>query len=105
LPILPIKPQGDKVSRAHAVAPMVESGKVCVPESAALLSDFLDELTSFPAAPHDDMVDAFTQALNYMRGSGMDWETFRAMASQHARKHGSASPRCSALRFDAQQRQ
>jgi predicted phage terminase large subunit-like protein len=40
LPILPVKPQGDKVSRAHAVSPLVESGRVCVPESAAWLNDF-----------------------------------------------------------------
>ena len=74
MPILPVKPQGDKVSRAHAVSPLVESGRG---ERAALvarwLNDFIDELTSFPAAAHDDMVDAFTQALGYMRGSSFDW--------------------------------
>ena len=31
LPILPVKPQGDKVSRAHAVSPLVESGRVVLP--------------------------------------------------------------------------
>ena len=78
LPILPVKPQGDKVSRAHAVSPLVESGRVCIPESAAWLSEFLDEVTSFPSAPHDDQTDAFTQALNYLRGSSFDWAEFRA---------------------------
>jgi predicted phage terminase large subunit-like protein len=70
LPILPIKPQGDKVSRAHAVSPLVESGRVFLPTDAAWLADFIDEMTSFPAAPHDDQVDAITQALNYLRGDG-----------------------------------
>ena len=84
LPILPVKPQGDKVSRAHGISPLVESGRVCIPESAAWLADFLDELTSFPAAPHDDMVDAFTQALSYMRGSGFDWADFRRTQEQFA---------------------
>jgi predicted phage terminase large subunit-like protein len=70
LPILPVKPMGDKVSRAHAVSPLVESGRVFLPTDAAWLADFLDEMTSFPAAPHDDQVDAITQALNYLRGDG-----------------------------------
>ena len=42
---------------------------------------------SLPCAQHDDMVDAFTQALNYMRGSGMDWETFRALVHQQRAYH------------------
>jgi hypothetical protein len=42
---------------------------VFIPEQASWLSDFIDELTSFPAAPHDDMVDATTQALAWMRGN------------------------------------
>jgi predicted phage terminase large subunit-like protein len=67
LPILPVKALGDKVSRAHAVSPLVESGRVFIPDSASWLRDFLDEVTSFPAAPHDDQVDAMTQALGYMR--------------------------------------
>ena len=67
LPLLPVKPLGDKVARAHAVSPLVESGRVFLPDSAAWLRDFLDEITSFPAAPHDDQVDAMSQALNCLR--------------------------------------
>lgn len=73
LPILPVKPQGDKVSRAHAVSPLVESGRVYLPANASWLADFMDEATSFPAAPHDDMVDAFSQALNYLRGDRREY--------------------------------
>ena len=61
LPILPVKPQGDKVSRAHAVSPLVESGRVVLPESAPWLNDFIEDVISFPAAPHDDQVDALCQ--------------------------------------------
>lgn len=67
LPILPIKPDGDKVSRASAVTPLIESGRVYLPESAHWLTDFLDELAAFPAGVHDDAVDSTTQALNYFR--------------------------------------
>ena len=73
LPVLPVKPMGDKLSRAHAVTAMVESGRVMLPESAAWLLDFLDELSSFPTAAHDDVVDAFTQAIGYLkRGAESD---------------------------------
>jgi predicted phage terminase large subunit-like protein len=85
LPILPVKPQGDKVSRAHAVSPLVESGRVCIPDSAPWLADFLQEVTSFPAAPHDDQVDAFTQALNWVRGSGYDYEGLRSVGAMQER--------------------
>lgn len=68
LPVLPVKPLGDKGSRAAAVSPLVESGRVYLPAAAAWLSDFMDEAYSFPAAPHDDLVDAMSQALNYLRG-------------------------------------
>jgi len=93
LPILPVKPQGDKVSRAHAVSPLVESGRVVLPESATWLADFIDEIISFPAAPHDDQVDALTQALSYLRGSYFDsaeWQQVGAMqlAYHAARRRG-----------------
>jgi hypothetical protein len=67
LPLLPVKPLGDKVARAHAVSPLVESGRVFLPDQASWLREFLDEVTSFPAAPHDDQVDAMSQALGYLR--------------------------------------
>ncbi|HUY28568.1 MAG TPA: phage terminase large subunit [Candidatus Binataceae bacterium] len=70
LPILPVRPQGDKVSRAHAVSPLVESGRVFLPESATWRDELLDEVTSFPAAAHDDQVDSMTQALAWLRGQG-----------------------------------
>jgi predicted phage terminase large subunit-like protein len=67
LPILPVKPLGDKQARAHAVSPLVESGRVFIPDQAPWREQFLDELTSFPSAPFDDCVDAATQALAYLR--------------------------------------
>jgi predicted phage terminase large subunit-like protein len=67
LPIKAIKVDRDKVSRANAITPLIESGRVYLPQAAAWLADFLDEISSFPAAAHDDMVDAFTQALGFVR--------------------------------------
>jgi len=81
LPLLPVRPLGDKVARAHAVSPLVESGRVFLPDQASWLRDFLDEVTSFPAAPHDDQVDAMTQALNYLREN--QYEPFRYTPPRH----------------------
>jgi len=69
LAIDPIKVDSDKVTRATAVTPLIEAGRVYLPEGADWLADFLEEVSSFPSAPHDDMVDAFSQALNYVRES------------------------------------
>ena len=69
LPVLPVKVDRDKESRAHAVTPLVEAGRVFLPEAAEWVANFLDEVSSFPAAQHDDMVDSMTQALNYLRES------------------------------------
>jgi len=67
LPIVPIKVDSDKMSRAQSVTPLIEAGRVYVPESAPWLNDYLDEMAGFPAAAHDDCVDSTTQALNYVR--------------------------------------
>jgi len=67
LPIIPVKVDADKQARAQAVTPLVEAGKVFLPQSAPWLNDFIDELASFAAGTHDDMVDSTTQALNYLR--------------------------------------
>jgi len=70
LPVTPVKVDRDKVSRATAVTPLLESGKVFLPSGAPWLSNFIDEHSNFPAGRHDDCVDTTTQALNFLRGSG-----------------------------------
>ena len=37
-----------------------------LPSHCPWVNDFLDQFTAFPNAPHDDMVDACSQALNRM---------------------------------------
>jgi predicted phage terminase large subunit-like protein len=71
LPIHPVKVDADKVTRAHACAPLVEAGKVLLPKSAPWLAEFLDELSQFPSGAHDDIVDSVTQALNFLRASNL----------------------------------
>lgn len=69
--------RADKVTRVHAVAPIIESGRVYLPESKknpghppAWVDPLMHELLAFPNAEHDDMVDSLTQALIYLRDAG-----------------------------------
>lgn len=66
-PIIAVKADRDKESRAAAVTGYFEAGRVLFPEGASWLADLEDELAGFPGALHDDQVDALTQALNRMR--------------------------------------
>lgn len=67
LPVLPIKVDADKVTRANAITPSIEAGRVFLPESAPWLADFVEELAEFPNGSFDDQVDSVSQALNYLR--------------------------------------
>lgn len=64
--VIPVKPEGGKVTRANAVSPSIESGHVHLPRFASFVDDFVAECSAFPNAAHDDQVDAMTQALNRM---------------------------------------
>jgi predicted phage terminase large subunit-like protein len=73
--LVPINPTESKIARAEAVSPFVEAGNVHVPSPSLCpwAGDFIEELTSFPSAAHDDQVDAATQALQrlMLRGGGL----------------------------------
>jgi len=66
--IIPVKPDGSKESRAHAVTALFEGGNVVLPHpsEAPWIGDFKAELLSFPAGAHDDQVDACTQAIRWL---------------------------------------
>ena len=67
LPIVPIRVDSDKVSRAQAITAIVEAGNVYLPDEAPWLDDFVMEMAAFPSGVYDDVVDSTTQALNYFR--------------------------------------
>jgi predicted phage terminase large subunit-like protein len=56
-------PKASKEARASIAAACCEAGNVHVPEGAPFVSDFIEELASFPAGAHDDQVDAMSQML------------------------------------------
>lgn len=71
LSIVPIKVDSDKAARAFAVTPVIESGRVFLPEGGDWIADYVMTMGTFPNGAHDDDVDSTTQALGYLtRGGG-----------------------------------
>ncbi|MHB8736495.1 MAG: phage terminase large subunit [Terriglobales bacterium] len=66
-PLFAMEPNADKVIRMSTETPMIEEGRLYLPDAAPWSLDFEAELTTFPAAPHDDQVDALSQLLRYLR--------------------------------------
>ena len=67
LPIKGIQVTSDKITRAHLAVPLIEAGRVFIPNSAPWLADFLNETQEFPMAKHDDIVDSMNQAILHLR--------------------------------------
>lgn len=72
--LIGINPDGGKESRAAAVAPLIEAGNVRLPtpDEQPWIEDTLLEFVTFPAAKHDDRVDAASQALNWLQSKRRD---------------------------------
>ena len=70
IPLVPVRPRLGKKERMMQETPVIEQGKVFLPTAAPWLKDFRHELLYFPNGKHDDMVDAFSQLLWYVRITG-----------------------------------
>lgn len=66
LNVVGVIPKQDKESRLMSVSPMIEAGRVLLPQDAPWLADFRRELTLFPRARHDDQVDSLSQFLKWL---------------------------------------
>jgi predicted phage terminase large subunit-like protein len=64
VPILPIKRDRDKVSRAFDAAPFIESGNVLLPRWTPWLEAFVTEAEAFPSGAHDDQLDPMFDAIH-----------------------------------------
>jgi predicted phage terminase large subunit-like protein len=63
--IIPVNPEGGKVTRAQSISPLIEAGNVLLPHPGFMpwVNDLLEECAAFPNGAHDDQVDAMTQVL------------------------------------------
>jgi predicted phage terminase large subunit-like protein len=75
IPIRAIQRNIDKVSRANDCTPMIESGRVFLPDDAPFLSDLLAEAAQFPNGSHDDTLDPLMDAIqeNLINSSVVDY--------------------------------
>jgi predicted phage terminase large subunit-like protein len=82
-------PEGDKTMRLHAQTATMENGFVHLPRDAHWLADYLHELTTYPAARHDDQVDTTSQALAWTKQRPGGWgmlEYYRQLAEGQTRR-------------------
>lgn len=63
--VVPWSPHTSKVARAEVVAPQFQAGNIWLPHPsiAPWVSDYIEELATFPAGLNDDQVDMTSQAL------------------------------------------
>lgn len=67
--VIGINPEGGKVARGYAIQPEHEAGNLHLPDPsiAPWVEEVIGEASAFPAGAHDDDVDAFTQAINWLK--------------------------------------
>jgi predicted phage terminase large subunit-like protein len=69
--VIGVNPEGGKIARAQATAPLWEAGSIELPDPQVFgcpwIEDYIHNICTFPKAAHDDDVDATSQALIYMR--------------------------------------
>tara|TARA_B100000780_G_scaffold276848_1_gene246258 strand:- start:617 stop:1375 length:759 start_codon:yes stop_codon:yes gene_type:complete len=73
----------DKVSRVHAITPLIESGRVYLPKGAPWFDDFIEETLSFPSGTHDDQVDAMSMGLDILSRTTINPDQAFGMLSGH----------------------
>lgn len=62
--VRPLTPDKDKVTRALPAGQVMKNHQVFFPKEAAWLPDWVDELSKFDNAAHDDQVDTFSYAVD-----------------------------------------
>lgn len=73
--LIPVNPQGGKVARINAVAPLIEAGNVYLPHPQLFpwVWEFIERAAAFPNAAHDDEEDALSQALLRLKRHDVTW--------------------------------
>lgn len=74
--IIPYKVVHDKVARVNAILPLIEGGRIFLPDQSEWLDTFIDESVSFPSGNHDDQVDAATIAIDVLSRTNVSPESW-----------------------------
>lgn len=66
-----INPTKDKITRAHSIVPVFSAGTVYAPVNLTWCDDIITQCELFPKDDHDDYVDTVTQAIKWLRDTGI----------------------------------
>jgi predicted phage terminase large subunit-like protein len=69
-------PTLDKQTRMQVTSPIIEAGRVYLPQEAPWLGAFLSEVLAFPQSATDDQIDSLSQFLDWTKNQGVfevDW--------------------------------
>ena len=64
--VIPYRAGKDKESRVNAITPIIQGGRVFLPEAAPWLDEFLREAEQFPLGSFDDQIDAATMGIDIL---------------------------------------
>lgn len=70
LPVVPMKPQGDKRARLQVVAPYIKNGTVLFPRSGC--EELLGQMFNLGVESHDDLNDACVYLIQGLANQGLD---------------------------------
>jgi predicted phage terminase large subunit-like protein len=70
LPVIPMKPQGDKRARLQVVAPYIKNGTVLFPRSGC--EELLGQMFNLGVESHDDLNDALVYLLQGLVSQGLE---------------------------------
>ena len=74
--VIPYKVVHDKVSRTNAILPLIEGGRIFLPDNAPWLDAFIEEAVTFPNGNHDDQVDAAVIAIDVLSRTAVSPDAF-----------------------------
>ena len=70
LPVVPIKPSGDKRARLQVVAPLIRNGTVLFPRHGC--EDLLGQIFDLGVSSHDDECDSCVYLLTGFMNQGLE---------------------------------
>lgn len=83
--VIPYRAGKDKEARVHAITPIIQGGRVFLPENAPWLEAFLRECEQFPLGSFDDQIDCATMGIDILSRTAISPEdAFGASTSEQS---------------------
>ena len=92
----------DKVARVQSILPLIEGGRVYLPETAPWLDDFTEETQTFPNGRNDDQVDTLSMCLDILSRTALTPEMLSLHVDVGQSLNTLAAPQSDWDRLDSQ---